>query len=510
MDGNTIVEIEDLKTNFYTKSGVVYALDGVNLKIRKGETLGLVGESGCGKSVTANSIMRLVPSPPGKVEGGRIMFGLPPGLKMHFERLMDQEVAKGKDDPEVTKVRAEYEQAIVAGDYLIPGLKDVYYRYRELEQQKGRDDPEVVKVRNEYALSLSQINILDLQNKDLQRIRGKVISMIFQEPMASLNPVFTAGDQISEVLLLHERTDLATSVLERLDRQDSSLREYKHVMKVADEKGELQCSNCHTKVEKYLDYCPECNGSFRMRFVPSVSRFKLKMYRQLYERLKANPDDGLLYYMSRVPLVRRYEKPLKYEATERAIGMLRLVRVPDPVNVATSYPYELSGGMQQRVMIAMALACKPQLLIADEPTTALDVTIQAQILKLMRELQKDMGTTILMITHNLGIIAEICDRVGVMYAGNVVELASNHEIFKEPLHPYTQGLLAAIPRIDTELPRLETIEGNVPNLAKPPPGCRFHPRCPYIMDVCGKEKPLMREIRPGHTVACHLYSEMKE
>ena len=204
-------------------------------------------------------------------------------------------------------------------------------------------------------------------------------------------------------------------------------------------------------------------------------------------------------------ILRRYRRLMIIEANDRAMRMLRLVRIPDPKNVMKSFPHELSGGMQQRVMIAIALSCRPQLLIADEPTTALDVTIQAQILKLIQELQDEMDTSVLMITHNLGIVAEVCDRVGVMYAGCLVERASTDSIFKEPLHPYTQGLMNAIPKLDLELSRLETIEGNVPNLINPPSGCRFHTRCPYVMEHCKKEKPQLIDIAPGHSVACHLY-----
>jgi peptide/nickel transport system ATP-binding protein len=218
-----------------------------------------------------------------------------------------------------------------------------------------------------------------------------------------------------------------------------------------------------------------------------------------------DPDALSLSLMAKVPILRRYRRLMIIEANDRAMRMLRLVRIPDPKNVMKSFPHELSGGMQQRVMIAIALSCRPQLLIADEPTTALDVTIQAQILKLIQELQDEMDTSVLMITHNLGIVAEVCDRVGVMYAGCLVERASTDSIFKEPLHPYTQGLMNSIPKVDLELSRLETIEGNVPNLINPPSGCRFHTRCPYVMEHCKKEKPQLIEIVPGHSVACHLY-----
>ena len=354
-------------------------------------------------------------SPPGKVEKGQILFDMPSEVRRKKESIGE--------------------------------------KLKHLDESA----PEAARLRDELNTELAKYDIVRKSQEELRKVRGKAISMIFQEPMSSLNPVFTAGDQIAEVILLHERPELAAAVLRSFDQG---------------------------------------NGA---------GGIKLKIYRSLYKRMQADPEALLLRLMSGA-LLGRHERPLVKEANERAVNMLRLVRVPDPINVSKSYPYELSGGMQQRVMIAMALACKPQLLIADEPTTALDVTIQAQIIKIMRELQKDTGTTILMITHNLGIIAEICDRVGVMYAGNIVELSSKRELFKEPLHPYTLGLLAAIPRIDIELPRLEIIEGNVPNLTKPPTGCRFHPRCPYAMNICSTDKPSMIEITPGHSVACHLYT----
>lgn len=502
MDKDSIIEIEGLYINFYTKSGVVYAIDGVDLKIKRGETLGLVGESGCGKTVTANSIMRLIPTPPGKIEEGRILFSLPSTFADRFDRLMEMEARLGPKDPAVKEALEQFESDMIGNGLIIPSLLDTYKLYRGTLERKGPEDPEVPKLLNALRSNLSQYDILQLPDKDLQRIRGNSISMIFQEPMSSLNPVFTTDEQISEIILLHERKELATAVLEKMDRDEDARKGNKGAKKEVMGDGSFICSRCGSAVASDDARCPKCEAGFisgrRSIFTPILRSF--------YERMKVDPNDGLLRFLSKIPLVKRYERPLRREATARTIEMLRKVKVPDPLNVSRSYPYELSGGMQQRVMIAMALACKPQLLIADEPTTALDVTIQAQILKLMRDLQKEMGATILMITHNLGIIAEICDRVGVMYAGNIVELASNDDLFKEPLHPYTQGLLAAIPRIDVDLPRLATIEGNVPNLYKPPPGCRFHPRCPYAMDICTRVKPKMIEVKPGHSVACHLLS----
>ncbi|CAJ35343.1 ABC transporter ATP-binding protein [Methanocella arvoryzae] len=322
-----LISIKGLKTNFYTYTGVVKALDGINLDIYKGETLGLVGETGCGKSVTALSLIRLIQNP-GKIDEGSILFN-------------------GKD-------------------------------------------------------------LIKLSEKEMRSIRGNKISMIFQEPMTSFNPVFTIGSQIAEVLILHQKLD-------------------------------------------------------------------------------------------------------QKAAWKKAVEMLAFTGIPAPERVANSHPHELSGGMLQRAMISMALACNPALLIADEPTTALDVTIQAQILELMKDLKQRIGTSILLITHDLGVVSDVCDRVGVMYAGTIVELADVNSIFFKPAHPYTTGLIGSIPKINlTSRQKLDTIPGSVPNLIQPPTGCRFHPRCSKCMDICKKEKPLLKNIGENHYVACHLYDSTPE
>lgn len=323
---NELLEVKDLKTYFFTHEGTVKAVDGINLKVNKGETLGLVGESGCGKSVTALSIMRLIPSPPGKVVGGKI----------HFE---------GK-------------------------------------------------------------NLLELDEKEMRKIRGRKISMIFQEPMTSLDPMFTIGDEIAEVIKLHQGLN-------------------------------------------------------------------------------------------------------KDEARKKAIESLKMVGMPDPEKRINEYPHELSGGMRQRAMIAMALSCNPALLIADEPTTALDVTIQAQILRLIDELRKKFGTSVLLITHDLGVIAETCDNVAVMYAGHIVEHTDVKTLFRNPLHPYTKGLMKSIPRLDIDAERLEIIRGLVPNLLNMPPGCPFHPRCNFCSEICTKELPKLAEAEKNHLVRCHLVGGSK-
>ena len=320
-----LLSIRNLKTHFYTEEGIVEALDGVNLDIMRGETLGLVGETGCGKSVTALSVMRLIPSPPGKIVAGEILF-------------------------------------------------------------EDRD-------------------LLGLSAEEMRRIRGGQISMIFQDPMTSLNPVYPIGDQVGEAIKLHQHTSRVVT-------------------------------------------------------------------------------------------------------GKRVVDALKLVRIADAEERAANYPHQFSGGMRQRAMIAMMLSCRPALLIADEPTTALDVTIQAQVLLLMQELQRELNMSILLITHNLGVVAEMCDRVGVMYSGNMIELADVETLFETPQHPYTKGLLGSIPRPDRDIEELEIIPGSVPSLINPPSGCRFHPRCPYAREICHQEKPEELVVEKGHMVACHQFGTL--
>ena len=327
MDTNkdTILEVRGLKTQFFTEGGRVKAVDDVNIYVNRGEVLGIVGESGCGKSVTSLSIMRLI-SQPGRIVAGEIIF----------------------------------------------------------------DDE----------------NLLDLPEKRMMDIRGNRISMIFQQPQSSLNPVFRIGNQISEVLLLHQ----------------------------------------------------DVNNE---------------------------------------------------QAAQRAVELLRMVGIPEPESRVNAYPHELSGGMAQRVMIAMALACEPELLIADEPTTALDVTIQAQILDLMRNLRTKTNTAIILITHDLGVVAEMCDRVNVMYAGRIVEEAPIHELFNNPKHPYTDALIGSTPVLGQANKALVTIPGSVPNLIDLPDGCKFAPRCQARiennLEICTQEEPELKRVTPNHAVRCWLY-----
>ena len=324
---SSILEVQNLKTYFFTEDGVVKAVDGVDFFVKRGEVLGLVGESGCGKSVTSLSIMRLV--------------GIP-----------------GK---------------IIEGNVILNGR-----------------------------------NLLQLSEAEMVDMRGNLMSMIFQQPQTSLNPVFKVGDQVAEVFQIHQNMG-------------------------------------------------------------------------------------------------------KEESWERAVELLRLVGIPDPESKAHAFPHQMSGGQAQRVMIAMALALNPQLLIADEPTTALDVTIQAQILDLLRDLGERMGTSVILITHDLGVIAEMADRVAVMYAGRIVEQADVKTLFAQPLHPYTKGLIASIPILGKITERLETIPGSVPNLVNLPPGCKFASRCRPRLEnnlaICTEVEPDLIEAVPGHTVRCWLYQD---
>ncbi len=321
-----LLKVEDLQTTFYTDEAVIRAVDQVSFNVKPGEVVGLVGESGCGKSVVSLSIMRLIYYPPGKIEGGRILFG-------------------------------------------------------------DRD-------------------LLMLDEKEMRRIRGNDIAMIFQEPMTSFNPVYKIGDQVSEAIRLHQGLDKAA-------------------------------------------------------------------------------------------------------AWNEAAKMLELVGIPRPYEIINDYPHQLSGGMRQRAMIAMALSCNPKLLIADEPTTALDVTIQAQILELMKDLKDKINTAIIFITHDLGVIAEMAQHVVVMYAGKVVEDTDINSLFNDPLHPYTAGLIRSKPKLEEEKELLEYIPGTVPNPMEMPVGCAFHPRCSEVMDICCREMPDLLETKPQHLVRCWLYQKEK-
>ncbi len=413
MTGTYILEIEGLHIEFQRHDGTVKALDGVDLRVMRGETFGLVGETGCGKSVTAECVMRLLPTPPARVTSGHVFFALPDDVRSRMEELRK-----------------------AAGD----GAGDEH--------------------RQELERLVSQWDLLQRSRRYMDEVRGNLLSMVFQDPTAALDPVLTIGEQVSEVMLAHQRPELASAVLQQLEAARG--------------------------------------GPFRP--------VHLRFLRRMVER----PDALSLRIASHVPFLHRYERLVREEAERRAEALLARVRVPGPRAALRAYPFELSGGMQQRVMIAMAIACRPWLLLADEPTTALDVTIQAQILQLLKDLQAELGTSVLLITHSLGVVAETCDRVGVMYAGTVVETAPVDALFREPFHPYTQGLLRSLSAVTDRKGRLETIPGTVPDLIDPPPGCRFHPRCPHAMEMCSHERPVEREIAPGHLVRCHLFQEGKD
>jgi len=374
-----LLNVENLKTYFYTEEGVVKAVDGVSFSIYEDEIIGLVGETGCGKSVTALSILQVVRAP-GKIIDGDITF------------------------------------------------KDT--------------------------------KLLSLTDKEMRDKRGKDITMIFQDPLNSLNPVITVGDQIGEVFKLHQKEEIKTILDEK------KLARKKKLEEKAALKTELQ---------------------------ENKERLSLEEQEQLQARI-----DELKKETVHMPT-------LKDVVRESSAQIIQEVGIADAEGILKRYPHELSGGMRQRIMIAMALSCNPALLIADEPTTALDVTIQAQILDLMINLKKKFKTSILIITHDLGIIAELCDRVAVMYSGNIVEYAHAAPLFKEPKHPYTIGLLAAIPSVKRKDKKLQTIRGMVPNLIYPPSGCRFHPRCDYRMEICDRIKPTLREIDEKYFIACHLF-----
>ena len=382
----TLIQTENLVTNFYTYEGVVRALNGVSLVVDHGTTFGLVGESGCGKSVAVRSMMRIIQEP-GRVEGGKVV--------VFF-------------DPE--------------------------------DKRRG-------------------VDLLQQSEAYLEHLRGDQISMIFQEPNAALNPIMSIGDQVAESFLFHKKKEMCARVLEEWGRKDGA-----------------------------PSFLP---GGFQ---------------KKLYERAALNPRDYLVTLAAKIPLLKRWQGPLKREALRRSVDILGKLGISNPEHVARLYPHNLSGGMKQRIVIAIALACSPLLLIADEATSNLDVTIQAQILDLLRRLKQTEIASILLITHDLGVVAETCDRVGVMYAGNLCEVANVAEIFHAPRHPYTRALLEAVPRLHQEGP-LRSIEGAVPNLVNPPTGCRFHPRCPDARDICRKGFPETVTVGAEHTVACYLYTD---
>ena len=497
--GEVVLEVKDLKTYFFTYDGVVKALDGVTFKIRRGETLGLVGETGCGKSVTAFSVTRLVADPPGRVIGGKVHFR---SANLLFG--LEQE-AKYTPVPKSNRVR----------------VKRAFRRIRSNMQR-------------------------------MSAVRGRAISMIFQEPTQAMNPVFSISNQLGEVLLLHRGPEIVDTLLQAKPNAPEVRAAVDALVEAGrqDNRGEMRDAANHLGevvgvpsfgaqafyIVRAAGATAEDSGkdvlralrrlrlsNFQRTYLQSQRRLMLidRATNELYleemrreainrtARIRLRGQRGrerIRHFHYRLPgLKGRASKPLKDELFWRTVRLLEGVSIANPVQVARGFPHELSGGMLQRVMIAEALSSEPDILIADEPTTALDVTIQAQILELMRDLKTRVGTAILLITHDLAVIAEVADRVCVMYAGVIVEHGPVHDVFRRPLHPYAQGLLASIPRLDQPDKELSSIPGSVPDLIRPPSGCRFHPRCPYAMPVCKEARPPMTQEGPEHTVACYLY-----
>jgi peptide/nickel transport system ATP-binding protein len=426
-----LIETQNLYTDFHTFEGVVKALNGVALVIDKGETYGIVGESGCGKSVTVRSMMRIVQSP-GRIVDGRIL--------VFFD---------------------------------------------EAGASKG-------------------IDLLERSEAYMTSVRGDRISMIFQEAATSLNPVFSIADQVGESFFLHRRVQMLEETLAALQVELARARVFTgrgwKLLQKSLYEAELASQRAYeAEIERIDAELLRLEGLETA--AATAQRHGLNSRRD-----RLGKKNFLVQVARRVPFLRLYYRKLERTVRGHVVQLLRSLGVANPERVGAGYPHELSGGMQQRIVIAIALACHPVLLIADEPTSNLDVTIQAQIVELIKTLKKTIISSVLYITHDLGLVAEICDRASVMYAGDVCETAAVIDIFREPLHPYTQGLLKSVPKVE-QAGELASIPGAVPNLVDPPTGCRFHPRCPHVMDVCPREKPPTIERGAGHFVACHLYRE---
>lgn len=462
-----LLRVDDLRISFVTRSGVVQAINGVSFEISRGESLGLVGETGCGKSQTAFAIMRLTPDA-GIIERGEIWFN---GTNL------------------ASNIGSEFKLV-----------------------QKGNE----VKLRR----NKSELKRL---NAKMSRVRGKEVSMIFQEPMTSLNPVYTVGRQICEVLLTHSTDYLVDRILARNSATKEQLVEIARVATARHRdlepnraQGELHAVLERHGLEGLEDQVTAVLGrrdigaGQKAEYIVSLGKEKLNPSTvRFLSKARKSQGKGMQEYrlLDKVPLAKRlFYDVIRNEAFDVSRELLSRVSMPNAESVLGQYPHELSGGMRQRVMIAMAIAARPKLLIADEPTSALDVTVQAQILDLLRDLKNSLNTSVLFISHDMGVISEICDRVGVMYAGNIVEIAPLEELFANPKHPYSQGLLAAIPKYGGKSETLETIKGSVPDLINPPKGCRFSPRCPQAFDKCTEGPPWI-EVGPGHYVLCWLYGD---
>ncbi len=496
-----------LKTYFFIEKGTVKALDGVDLTIGKGEIYGLVGESGCGKSVTALSIMDLV-KPPGAVVSGNVFI----------------------------------EGYNVASD--LDKVRSIKYNSNKKVVIKTHD--RAVK-KHDYVMS---------------NIRGRKVSMIFQEPSLALNPVLTIGDQIVDAIMAHNKKELADAILkmeslrqadiENLVVSSRGLANKKEMGKTVGEwcwsnglsdLGEFVIEliesplNTNIVVEKISREIMGARSKKGVGIIAKTMEYET-IRRRLFELMLRSGSKGnnaadhakmdleeihsiksmmkgkfLIFALEKVLFGWGANRRLKEQAWKRGVELLKRVSLSNTESIMREYPHELSGGMQQRCLIAMALSANPMLLLADEPTTALDVTTQFQILKLIRETNLSRGISVLFITHDLAVVASLCHRVGVMYAGSIVEESSVDDLFKNPKHPYTTGLMRAIPRPNLNIEkgyRFESIGGSVPNLIDPPGGCRFHPRCKFKMDICDQKKPKLVDLGGNHKVACFIYSDDAE
>jgi peptide/nickel transport system ATP-binding protein len=474
-----LLEVRDLTVRFFTYDGVLKALEGVNFFIRDREIFGVVGETGCGKSVTAKAILRLIPDPPGRITAGEVVF---------------------------------------QGVNLLDSIEDEAH----------------IRISDKGRARIRRNRRIERRMEALMRtIRGNDISMIFQEPSAALNPVISVEEQIGETFFTHQVGEICDAAEKshklsflhrhffkllrarekRSRRVELAFRELsikRSLLRAADAAGDLgTVTSLRGEVEP-LERELFRLTSFRLpRWLVAamgVATLGLGLVVLAVARRVLSLDSRIAFWQRFPVLGPRYLMvPVRREIRRRVIEMLKQVNIADPEKKADAYPFELSGGMQQRVMIAMALACRPRLLLADEPTTALDVTIQAQILSLIRQLRDSFGSSIMLITHDLGVVAETCDRVGVMYAGVMAEVGTASDIFNGPRHPYTVGLMRSIPETYARTGRLSIIPGSVPSLLTPPEGCRFHPRCPFASASCKRVVPVLSEVEPGHAVACHLY-----
>jgi peptide/nickel transport system ATP-binding protein len=592
-DKRVVLEVKNLKTYFFTYDGVVTALDGVSFKIRAGETTGLVGETGCGKSVTAFSITRLIADPPGRVMSGQVLFDradllwdLPneawfsSSSHRRLKQLLaeDEQAATVLTNKFVTDAAAQGSAAEIQAS--VTRLKEIVGTDPEVLQLLARIQTATERLATaaggdtavQGALSTLQANLVPLQKiyrthrvrvkrsfrrikaatERLAAVRGKSIATIFQEPTQAMNPIFSIADQLGETLLLHRGIEIIDELLAATPKtpevsaaieelvtacRDGTLDQVRaralgvgdaahvrsfgtqafYIARAAGSDVESIRSDIERAQRRLrLSGFQRRYLAYQRRLIEIQARLGQVHLQEMRDRHSLGGERRSLgryrsglrsthFYFGIRGIRSRAHRPLKDELFWRSVGLLEGVSIANPVQVSRGYPHELSGGMLQRVMIAMALSTEPKILLADEPTTALDVTIQAQILELMRELKHRVGTAILLITHDLAVVAEVADRVCVMYAGVIVEQGSVREVFQHPLHPYAQGLLASIPRIDQPNKELSSIPGSVPDLIHPPTGCRFHPRCPYAMPICKEYRPPMTLEGTEHRVACYLY-----